>query len=307
MIKPIVLLILLHNLTIHATPIITNPATNHTRIGDIFTFISKAVWVAHKYNVPYVHRECAYTDSTHLYRCESFDKHCHKQVVYLTENKEFDPNSNVVYEVAYHYDDNSWGQQYQNDEWQHFKEMKKAFINDAYFMQKLRSLLEPKSFHKPQFPHNVISVAVHIRTGGDFKFDEFNRTVFTLRFMPIHYYAWALKEVCNEYPDQWLYVHLFTDDSYPEKLAEQLYTELADYPLIISYRTTGNRHDANVLEDLWTMSYYNCLIRPWSQYSFYSELFGNHSLIIFPETCIENGYKIGILKNQTTNYKKFIQ
>src|SRR5690242_3137217 len=104
LILQIILLTCILKPSINATAVSTNPVILHSRIGDIFTFIVKAMWFAHKHTIPYVHRECSYTNDTNLSRCESFAKHCNKTIIRLDTNQDFKSNNdNSMYEISYNY------------------------------------------------------------------------------------------------------------------------------------------------------------------------------------------------------------
>lgn len=264
--------------------VITNQKVDHSRIGDILTMLVKGLWVTHINNLLFHHVPCTYTNATGLKYLPVFDP---QQFVAIKDAAAgtLPVEACTAYTVGYRYGEDIWGPIQSNNEWQHFKAMQHTLEQDELFMRKLRATIKP--LHPPfhNLPHGMVTVAIHMRTGGQYHIDtESLVKSLKTRFMPDTYYIWALKQICALFPNQMIYAHIFTDDGNFTPRMETMAHELAEYPIVLNYRAQGNRHDAHILEDLWSMTYYQCLIRPWSQYSFYAELLGNHEVVVFVES-----------------------
>ncbi|QVL57832.1 MAG: hypothetical protein KFB93_01780 [Simkaniaceae bacterium] len=160
-------------------------------------------------------------------------------------------------------------------------------------------------------PEGVISVAVHIRKGIIFDGPQEGRQIIEigyqhlddeqkperrkntstgvdhghpLKFPPEQYYIDQIRTISHFYDYQPLYVYLFTDHPFPEALAKRIERAVSISNITFDFRKTRNRHDQNVLVDLFSMSYnFDCLIRPGhSSFSVIAHLLGNHQLVIYP-------------------------
>lgn len=111
-----------------------------------------------------------------------------------------------------------------------------------------------------------------------------------LKFPPDSYYIEQLQKVLALYPGQSLHCHIFTDDQNPESIAHR-YQHIINNPLItFDWREGGdktNGHNKNVLEDLFSMTLYDVLIRPDSSYSNIAGLIGNHQIVIYPVSFVD--------------------
>lgn len=129
------------------------------------------------------------------------------------------------------------------------------------------------------------------------KKNNFSDYIWPVKFPPDQYYIEQLKQLAKMLPNKNLLVYLFTDDPNPESIMQRYSKALSDYPRIIfSYRQADNRHNKNVIEDLFAIAQCDCLISASSSFSFVAQLLGNHSIIIFPVHAITLPDKIFINK-----------
>lgn len=130
-----------------------------------------------------------------------------------------------------------------------------------------------------------------------FKKNNFSDYVWPLKFPPDQYYIDHIKTLAQMLPEKNLLIYLFTDDPNPEDIVKRYTHALQNYPRIIfSYRNTGNRHDKNVLQDLFHMAQCDCILGALSSFASAAQLLGNHSIIIFPLHALTMPDKIFINK-----------
>ena len=130
---------------------------------------------------------------------------------------------------------------------------------------------------------NMISVALHFRTGGGYVHDTaLMKQCLPLRFPEPIYYIEQLKKLHSLVNNQPLYVHIFTDFPEPAQLKKMLRLHFRKSNIIFSCRESGNQHDANVLEDMFSMMNFDCLIRPISHYSMTASHLNNFKIEMFP-------------------------
>jgi hypothetical protein len=144
------------------------------------------------------------------------------------------------------------------------------------FSQRFTPVVKVQDIFRPK---NKITVAVHIRQGGDYDktplsqqllcIKNTNRTIkqakhpdifYPLKFPPLQYYVDQIRNLWNMLGKKSLYIHVFTDDKNPNKLIAQLKKSLNGLPLTFAARLKGNKHNANVLDDLFAMAKFDCLI-----------------------------------------------
>ena len=58
--------------------------------------------------------------------------------------------------------------------------------------------------------------------------------------------------------------------------------------ITFGYRENDNCHNANVLEDFFSMMEFDCLIRPGSHYSRFVQRLGKNKVVIYPESIAKN-------------------
>jgi hypothetical protein len=157
---------------------------------------------------------------------------------------------------------------------------------DPTFIQELKQNIAPRyEIEKTIAPNDCISVAAHIRTGGGFVVDtEQERERCPLRFAPDEFFINQIARIAEIFPEQNIYVHIFTDHQNPPVLKQKFEKAINNPRIIFGCRTQDNYHNANVLEDFFSMMDFDCLIRPGSHYSRFVQRLGNNKLVIYPES-----------------------
>ncbi len=205
-------------------------------------------------------------------------------------------------------------------------EVYEKMIQDPVLEQEIKKLLSPiKAFPIPQFPDQAISIAVHIRkgTGVDSplasaqifdtsalhksdqnEFIEGADAGFPLKFPPEQYYIDQIKRLADIFKEQNLFVTIFTDDSDPTQLLERI-KQTCNNPRIIFSLSNNDNWKQKVVEDLFMMASFDCLIRSCSHYAGVAQLLGNHKIIINPTKYEwENGCLVITETQITTRSKK---
>jgi hypothetical protein len=159
-----------------------------------------------------------------------------------------------------------------------------------------------KDLRLPSFPKDFITVAMHVRKGSCNDtplsscqyLDEDKKVAcsdekkmidrrFPLKFPPEQYYAdqiIKLSDVLNEAP---LYVYIFTDDKNPELIVSRLKKRVDRQNIVFACHQGPNNYSNNLIDDIYVMATFDCLIRPDSYFSWISQMVGSHKLIIFPQ------------------------
>ncbi len=156
---------------------------------------------------------------------------------------------------------------------------------DDFFKQLLINLIAPK---KPLSliprPAEKISVAVHVRKGGTFESWSTESKHGSHLYKSPHNEFYIeqiqlLSQLLNHPP---LYVFLFTDDENPATLAKLFEKAVKIKSITFDYRRNNNHHNTNVLEDFFSITQFDVLIRPDSNFSIMAEKIGSHEIVISP-------------------------
>lgn len=247
---------------------------NGGRFGDNLLSYSKAKWLSYKSNIPLLYLPFKYSDQLMLHENEqvytpeaaqSFSTIMHLPV---GSKMQLLPNNNTLY-IS------------------HWKTEITIDWYDRIFIEELKQNIAPRyEIEKTMVPDNCLSIAVHVRTGGGFVVDtEQEKERCPLRFAPDEFFIDQIARIADMFPEQNLYVHIFTDHQNPPFLKEKFEKTLNNNPRItFACRTHDNSHNANVLEDFFSMMDFNCLIRPGSHYSRFVQRLGSNTLVIYPES-----------------------
>ena len=197
---------------------------------------------------------------------------------------------------------------------QFHRHMFKCSIEQANFGQEIAQLLMPKKTFDYQLPHDIVTVAMHMRKGGGYdkplasdlyrptkpvqgagkktcRYAYVDRNE-PYKFPPEQYYLDQLIFLHTLLDRQPLYVHLFTDDQNPQDIADRIQTKLHEVGItniFITYRKDINRHDMNIIEDIYAMSKFDYLIKSESHYPWIAQMIGKHKAIFSPISFVWRG------------------
>lgn len=257
------------NMGEEATSVVTYEL-NGGRFGDNLSSYCRAIWISYRYNIPLLYKLFKYSDQLAL---DNYGVPMNKKIASQFKRKLIIPKHNrydivrtsgLLYVVG-------WKSKVSMD-WRNKDFM--ALLKKCVTLSSLSSEIK--------VPHNHVSVAVHVRTGGDYIPDKKIRSKQPKRFAPHQFYIDQIKRIRSIFEGKDLYVHVFTDDSNPEALVKNFKKSIEDEHIKYGCRQRGNNFHAHVLEDFFAMAKFDCLIRPESLYSIYAERLGNHEVVIYP-------------------------
>ena len=188
--------------------------------------------------------------------------------------------------------------------------------NDKVFVKLIKeeiSLIDQSIKQKIEIPLDHYPVAMHVRRGGgadrklfqedvvtsiegwvneDWDEDSYADKMWPERFPSDIYYIEQLKTFALLHPDKKLYVHIFTDDPVPAKIAQKYMVALSNPLIQFGYRTENNAHNNNVLEDFFAMMDFDALIRAGSYYSGMAGYIGEIGYVVWPRSCEWKGRRL---------------
>ena len=282
-------LLLLFSLNLSALSGITD-SSHRGRFGDCLLSYMKIKWLAYKKNMKPFYYPFAYSDSLTMRKLEpkytAHTKNNFKRVIRLRKNNfsSLGSDSSALYITNYYLNLGV-----------------NADFNDEIFIKELKKMIAPiKNIPKHDLPADRISVAVHIRKGGGFdkpllsessstltdvsgKQHDYVDVGYPLKFPPDEFYIDQIKVLFHTLGGIPLYIHIFTDDKNPLRIAQKYEQALDDLDIVVSCRESGNTHNANVIEDFFAMNQYDCLIRSASNFSYCADIIGDFFISIYPE------------------------
>jgi hypothetical protein len=187
---------------------------------------------------------------------------------------------------------------------------------DREFLKEIRELVRPKNpMNLIIPPKDCISIAVHVRknSGGfdlpllqntpEDQYDPNKRyvdVIFPLKHVPDEYYLEQIQRIMGMYEGQKFYVFIFTDDPEPTPIVSKYEQSINNDAVVFDYRRGENNHYSNVLEDLFSMMQFDCLIRADSNLSIVASKLGDFKVLITPVHHRWEGRKLIIDKVQVT-------
>ena len=316
--KPSLLILFLFYFSSYATPSGVTILDHHDwggRLGDKLMMYVKAKWVAHHFNMPFYYKPFPYSD---LFAMHDIDtryspsvarqypiKQTFRALDSAIEQNIF-PNGSTLYTIHYFFHIPQWGSiqtTYDSQEIMCWPEI----INNQAFRDELRKTIKSrKPLNLVDTPKNKISVALHVRKGGGFDHPLLSTQLYDvdnlnpcevmppvtyadkywpLKFIPDQYYIDQLIRLSEMHDDAPMHVHIFTDDTNPGAILERYKSYIQKQNITFSCRTNDNHHTQNLLEDIFSMVQFDCMIRNGSNYPQIAQLLGNHEVVIYPLSC----------------------
>ena len=280
---------------------ITYSGNHAERFGDyVFTYC-ECRWLAYVHNLELYYKPFQYGDQLIASISHKHVKdHTKKRELYIKSARKIKSKLKDVLYVT-------------ND---HFTADFQVDWADKEFLKLIRAeiaLIDPSSTKKVTIPPDHYSVALHIRRGGGADRKLFQEDIVTSaegwlnanwnendfadkkwpkRFPPDAYYIEQLKALVLLHPGKEFYVHIFTDDPAPEKIAKKYEDALNNPRITFGYRTEDNKHNNNVLEDFFAMMHFDALIRAGSHYSAMAGVLGGVSYEVSPASYRWEGRKL---------------
>lgn len=256
------------------------------RFGDQLTGYLKALWISYKYNIPLIYRSFDYSDQLVF-------SDLHKNLFSEENVKSFD--AKLEYFSPLELDKTAAVFQFLDKMPNHQDPKKKRLIwniglltpfieerfcekmDDKGFRTLIQQLVKPKrKLALLPLPKDCKTIAIHVRTGVGFDWENNIRNMPT-KFLPDTFYLGSLREAVDYFRGELLYVYIFTDHPQPGVIQERYLQEIErwnlDNEMIVDCRKEGNHHTLNVLEDLFSMAQFDCMIHGDSSFSRLAAIF----------------------------------
>lgn len=251
------------------------------RFGDNVLAYLHAKWISHCYDIPLLYKPFPYSSELKMDLLEA--KFANAKKLPEVEITRYYPDriqkdAPVLYLCPY-FPESKWELSRQHSyfiypvDWQDPRFRKIAL--EMIAPEKDLALITP--------PSDTFNIAMHIRQAGNFDdFDHFFKH--PTKTPPVSYYSECLRGVIQRLPlGQKVYCHIFTDDADPASIVNTIRQSVPDQiPVSFGYRSENNKHDANVLEDFYSLFNFDALIRSESNYSIVPSLLHDYSIVTYP-------------------------
>lgn len=277
---------------------------NWGRLGDNLLAYSHAKWISYLYDIPLLYRPFEYSDQLMMHLLEepltqgplaSYDK---KIDISQVDSFTIEPDAGILYIIPY------FPESIVERPDPRFFFYFPVNWDDKGFKTELKKMICPiKTLERPSIPQGVFSIALHIRVGTGFDiptladYPKLTAAAWCqLKCPPFSFYVQQLQTMLKWFSDKELYIYMFTDHENPQEFVDY-FQRMLNNKVKIHTRSGINRHNLNVLEDLFAMAdsdYFDCIIRPDSNLSIVASKLADDQLQISPWHCsiINNEYVI---------------
>lgn len=266
------------------------------RFGDNLVAYLHAKWISYKYKIPLKYKPFPFSDQLMMHELESLLDPSSKDYSYnVTPTKNdvlrFEQNNLTLYTIPYFPESK---QEYERpNDYIYFE----VDWNDEGFREEIKKMIQPRTpLAKLDLPKDRVTVAVHVRKrtaefDGPVLFEQVNPTSWEgysdraapFKFATDEYYQEQVARISAFLGHPPMYVYLFTDSPNPVALVEQ-YRQKINLPNIeFDCRRTTNNHHLNVLEDFFTLTQFDCLVRVDSNFSLTASKLATYKIIVTPK------------------------
>lgn len=245
------------------------------RFGDNLLAYFHAKWIAFKYGMVFLYKPFKYAETLKLSQMDlPFDNYSFRQSMVTSNGQQIAnaPPSTLITIPYFPECLNEYARPYMRDAHNFSVDW-----DDPEFHKEIVECLTPKSHvDTVDLPDGFITVAVHVRRGGDYEPYAHCGRVMPLKFPPDSYYISQIKRIATIFHETPLYVHIFTDDHNPQEILQR-YQESIQNPNIL-FAT----EKSDMFKDFFSMGRFDCIIRCMSNFSIMASLLGDYQMIITP-------------------------
>lgn len=274
------------------------------RFGDQLLAYAKAQYIAHTYNVKILYTPFAYVEYIALHYAQlpqaAFYKNRLQEIPVNQDTVMNSLDQSTLYTVSL------------STKHKDITNLDSIFLyslQDQQYKNILQKMLKPTiPIRTIEWPKNCVTVALHVRkpSGHDTKLsskqlynaDDYKNIEPTViekngsmpsdkryphKFPPDQYYIDQINRLPELFPDQSIYVHVFTDYHDPEALVSLYNPYIKHTNITLTCHNKKQQKYMRFIDDYYNMAQTDCLIRPSSNFSRAAQLIGNHKLIIYPK------------------------
>lgn len=256
------------------------------RLGDNLLSYFHAKWLAHEYGLPFLYRPFPHSESLLL---STKDKPYSSPSPFQNTLRLFDKQqileikpSTVV--IVPYFTESKFEYEMLN----HAQEKAPFYVVDwedpEYHKEVVECLTPTIPVDYISLPENCITVAVHVRRGGERETYAEGARGYPLKFPSDNYYIDQIQRIADIYKDKSIYVYIFTDANNPQKIVNSFSKALRNsrINIVCKQEKKAFKGSSEMFNDFFSMGKFDCLVRSMSNFSVVASLLGDYSLMIFP-------------------------
>lgn len=264
------------------------------RFGDNLLSYLHAKWLSYEYNIPLLYRNCPLFSLLNLSEIElpfTDSDWNHLRGIDLFSPVQLSPDSSCVYHCGYF---PAYRDEQISGNWGGFP----VDWKDPEFRQMALVAIAPKEILTLTLPpSNAISIAIHVREGGGYDNAEQSRWGDPYKFPPMNFYPEALNQILPLFHGKRTYCYIFTDCQQPEIIMREIAQALPEgLEILFDYRKTENHPEKNILEDFFSLFYFDVLIRPRSNFSIIPSLLKDYAVLCYPAEITKDNNQVNLTK-----------
>lgn len=278
---------------------------SHGRFGDQILAYAKAQYIAYKNGIPLLYTPFHGSDLIQLAHAKLPYAYCDTTKYF----KEIIVNNDTIINKEKQHTLYSVSLSTKHKDITNLDSIAIYALQDKAYGEIVKKMLTPiVHVHAIEWPKDCVTVSLHVRkpSGHDTKLtskqlynaDDYKNIEptpiekkgtmpsdkrYPHKFPPDQYYIDQINHLPEIFPDQHLYVYLFTDYNDPEELVSLYKPYIKNKNVTLTCHNKEQQTYMSFIDDYYNMAQTNCLIRPSSNFSRAVQLLGNHEIIIYPK------------------------
>lgn len=300
------------------------------RFGDGLVSYFHGKWLSYRYGIPLLFNPFPLSEYLNLSAMEVNPDERHrssfKEVVHLISKENIErlkchqKEENILYVVPYYSEfegecNHEFFKKHVHIEWQ----------NESFRNLLLKHIDSDHAKPRPVIFQDMVNIALHVRTGRGFdnlaspgedyiqalkNEKQFCNIFFPLKLPAMNYFSNALHQCCLLLGNEQVHVHVFTDDVQPVKVLNALqdHMNLVEHDCSLVYtHGDGSQKALSIIEDFLSMTHFDCLIRPASNFSFAAAKISDFHMEISPKrfVALEDFFFVNALNVQCHDGREF--
>lgn len=251
------------------------------RLGDNLISYLHAKWISYQYKLPLLYQPFQFSDQFNLHDLEQpmGDLFTFRNVVTIKNENEIYTRPNSTLFIIPFFPESKY--EFETLDLQHLPYFKVIWDNPDFQNELIQCLTPKQPVNTINLPKNCITVGVHVRRGGGWDGPGMHKAL-PLKFPPDTYYIQQIDRIARTFYKQPLYIYVMTDDLNPQSIVDE-YKKYLNYPNVTyACRTADNNHYSNILEDFFSITKFDCLILPQSNFSVVASKLSDYLFIATP-------------------------
>lgn len=268
------------------------------RFGDNLLSYFHAKWIAFQYGLPFFYKPFPHSENLLLSTIDEpiKSKVSQQHTLRITDEQQFlKSQSNTLFVVPY-FTESKFEYEMLNHKKEGMPFFEVDWENPEFRAEIVQCLMPTIPIDYVELPPDCVTVAAHVRRGGEYETYAEGARGYPLKFPPDNYYIDQIKLIAEIYKDKPIYVHIFTDALQPQNIVKSFSEALKNPRITIRTKSSKKRSKGSteLFNDFYSIGKFDCLIRSTSNFSVMASLLGDYSLMFTPTHAHFNKRKVVI-------------